>query len=38
MYLMIGSRPDIAYAVEVVGSLENPTSQDWLKVKEFCDM
>jgi transposase InsO family protein len=33
-YLMTGTRPDIAYAVGVVSrKLENPTEDDWLRVK-----
>jgi hypothetical protein len=36
MYLMVGTRPDIAYAVGVVSrTLENPTTQDWCKVKRI---
>jgi len=36
MYLMTGTRPDIAYAVGVVSrTLENPTYSDWLKVKRI---
>lgn len=36
MYLMTGTRPDIAYAVGVVSrSLENPTPSDVIKVKRI---
>lgn len=35
-YLMVGSEPDIAYAVSVVSrKLENPTKDDWNKVKRI---
>lgn len=36
MYLMTGTRPDIAFAVGVASrSLENPTESDWLGVKRI---
>jgi transposase InsO family protein len=36
MYLMVGTRPDIAYAVGVVSrTLENPTFRDWSNVKRI---
>ena len=36
MYLMVGTRPDIAYAVGVASrSLENPTEDDIVKVKRI---
>ncbi|KAL0849419.1 hypothetical protein ABMA28_013712 [Loxostege sticticalis] len=36
MYLMTGTRPDIAYAVGVVSrKLANPSKEDWLKVKRI---
>lgn len=36
LYLSTGCRPDIAYAVSVVSrSLENPTSDDFIKVKRI---
>ena len=36
MYLMVGTRPDIAYAVGVASrSLENPTEDDIIKVKRI---
>ncbi|CAA9995003.1 unnamed protein product [Nesidiocoris tenuis] len=36
MYLMVGTRPDIAYSVGVVSrTLENPKWSDWLKVKRI---
>ncbi|CAA9994716.1 unnamed protein product [Nesidiocoris tenuis] len=36
MYLMVGTRPDIAYAVRVVSrKLENPTDHDWTRVKRI---
>lgn len=36
MYLMVGSRPDIAYATAIVSrSLENPTCSDWMHVKRI---
>lgn len=35
-YVMVGTRPDIAYAVGVVSrKLENPTKDDWNKVKRI---
>lgn len=35
-YLMMGTRPDIAYAVGVVSrKLESPTKKDWQKVKRI---
>lgn len=35
-YLMVATRPDIAYAVSVVSrKLESPTYNDWLKVKRI---
>lgn len=35
-YLMVATRPDIAYAVGIVSrSLENPTKTDWLRVKRI---
>ena len=38
MYLMTGTRPDIAYAVSIVSrTLENPTCKDAAKIKRiFC--
>ena len=36
MYLTVGTRPDIAYAVGVASrSLENPTEDDIVKVKRI---
>ncbi|XP_054257154.1 uncharacterized protein LOC128982130 [Macrosteles quadrilineatus] len=36
MYLMVSTRPDIAYAVSIVSrSLENPTINDWCRVKRI---
>jgi hypothetical protein len=36
MYLMVGTRPDIAFAVGVVSrTLENPSPRDWNKVKRI---
>jgi transposase InsO family protein len=36
MYLMVCTRPDIAYAVGVVSrTLEKPTLEDWIKVKRI---
>jgi len=36
MYLMTGTRPDIAYAVSIVsGSMENPTKSDVTQVKSI---
>lgn len=35
-YLMVGTRPDIAYAVGVASrKLESPSKEDWLKVKRI---
>ncbi|KAA5550503.1 hypothetical protein F3G54_33420, partial [Pseudomonas aeruginosa] len=35
-YLMVGTRPDIAYAIGVVSrKLEKPVKTDWLKVKRI---
>ncbi|XP_053624249.1 uncharacterized protein LOC128683046 [Plodia interpunctella] len=35
-YLMVGTRPDIAYAVGVVSrKLESPSKEDWLRVKRI---
>ncbi|GBO32964.1 Retrovirus-related Pol polyprotein from transposon TNT 1-94 [Araneus ventricosus] len=34
MYLMIGTRPDLAYCVGVLSRhLENPSTEDWITVK-----
>lgn len=36
MYLMTGTRPDIAYAVSVASrTLENPSWNDWIRVKRI---
>lgn len=36
MYLMTGTRPDIAYAVSVASkNLENPSEKDWVRVKRI---
>lgn len=34
MYLMVGTRPDLAFSVGILSrKLENPTCEDWVKVK-----
>ncbi|XP_035229654.1 secreted RxLR effector protein 161-like [Stegodyphus dumicola] len=34
MYLMMGTRPDLAYSISVLSrKLENPSKEDWIKVK-----
>jgi Reverse transcriptase (RNA-dependent DNA polymerase) len=36
MYLMVGTRPDISFAVGVVSrTLDNPSSEDWSKVQRI---
>lgn len=39
MYLMLGTRPDLAYSVGFISrALENPTHEDIVRVKEFFGM
>lgn len=36
MYLMMGTRPDLAYSISVLSrKLENPSKEDWMKVKRI---
>lgn len=39
MYLMIGSWPDLAYAIGKLSQhCKNPKEEHWIAVNEYCDM